>query len=120
MGAFDALCDEIQPKYGFAWIVVKTISIQRGLSRWQRYPVIGIFPSVLKLGLGLTQIVVGAIAFVPERCISGDWFNLGLMLMCFGGISTAYAIGNIVTLSFVGWYMEKCGDDAIEYLQTHH
>jgi hypothetical protein len=91
----------------------KFVGLQRELSQKQRFPIVGVIPSIIKLVVAIVQllwsIVQGVAAGCGVMCTGNraEW-TTDAGLNCFTSIvSFGYAIANIATLSFLGWVIES-------------
>jgi hypothetical protein len=91
-------------------------SMQRYLSRFCAYPVLGVVPSVVKVLIAGLQIALGfAIAVIGVFVSIATCFTIfypldaaqfGIAFIIMGGLHLGYAVANIVTLSIVGYCCE--------------
>ena len=92
-------------------------SLQRFLSTAQTIPVIGLVASAAKATVGVIELVAGII-LGSLSTFFGTLFLSEPLLRCavksieiagHGAISTAYAVGNFVSLGILGWCLENLG-----------
>jgi len=110
-------------------IVKQSFHLQRWLSRGQRYCLIGVIPSILKIPLGAPQLLAALFVWIVMMPVAGlcslcarerppvpegqltpclYWHTTALMLLFMGGAGIGYAVANMCTLSCIGWWCETC------------